>query len=68
MVAGPAEGHGLAFAGGVGDWGDTGFGGQVRVAVEALAHAAELGQDLRGTDLSGSREAHQQAAFGSRLA
>ena len=62
VIAGPAEGHGLGLARGVGDGRDAGLGGELFVAVEALAHAAQLGQDLRGADAPGTREAHQDAA------
>ncbi len=50
MVAGPAEDDTAALAGGVGDRADAGFGGEVVGAREALAHIAELGEDLRGAD------------------
>ena len=38
------------------------IGGQVFFAVEALAHAAELGQELSGADASGAWEAHDDLA------
>ncbi len=63
VVAGPAERDGLGLARGVGDWRDAGLCSQVFVTVEALAHAAQLGQDLRGADAPSAREAHQDAAI-----
>ena len=50
VIAGPAEHDAAAFAGGVGDRGDAGFGGELVLGGEALAHVAELGEDLGGTD------------------
>jgi hypothetical protein len=59
VVASPAEGDGLGLARLVGDRSDAGLGGELSVGCEALAHAAELGQDLRSADAPGAREAHQ---------
>jgi hypothetical protein len=48
VVASPSEDDAAAFAGGVGDGTDAGLGGERVVALEALAHVAELGrQDCR---------------------
>src|SRR5215212_2682958 len=66
VVAGPSEGDGLGLARLVGDGSDAGFGGQVLVAEEALAHAAELREDLRRADAAGAREAHQELAVFER--
>ena len=63
VVARPAECDGLGLAGLVGQRGDAGLGGEVIVAVEALTHAAQFGEDLGGADASGAREAHQDAAI-----
>ncbi len=59
MVAGPSEGNHPGLARGVGDRGDAGLGGQLRIAVKALAHAAQLGQDLGGADAPGPQETHE---------
>ena len=50
MIAGPAEAHAARLARLVGHWHDAGLGGQPIVIGEALAHVAQLGQDLRGAD------------------
>ncbi len=62
VIAGPAEDDRLGLARCVGDGSDAGLGGEVLVAHEALAHAAELGQELSGADASGAREAHDDLA------
>ena len=54
VIAGPAEHDAAAFAGGVGDRGDAGFGGELVLGGEALAHVAELGEDLGGADAPGA--------------
>jgi methyl-accepting chemotaxis protein len=66
VVAGPTKRHGFGLARGVGNGRDTGLCGQVFVTVEVLAHAAQLGQDLRGADAPGARETHQDAAIVDR--
>src|SRR5512147_52933 len=63
MVACPAEDD-TAAPGGVGDRADAGFGGEVVGAKEALAHIAELGEDLRGADAPCPWEGHDDLAVG----
>ena len=63
MVARPAERHGLGLARRIGHRRYAGLGGELRITAEALTHAAQLGQDLRGADAPGTREAHQDAAI-----
>jgi hypothetical protein len=64
VVASPSEDDAAAFAGGVGDGTDAGLGGELVVALEALAHVAELGEDLGGTDAAGAREGHDDLTVG----
>ena len=68
MVACPAEDDTAALAGGVGDRADAGFGGEVVGAREALAHIAELGEDLRGADAPRPWEGHDDLAVGQLCA
>jgi hypothetical protein len=58
MVAGPAEGDSAVLAGLVGDGGHAGLGGELRFIGEALAHAAQLGEDLRCADAPAAGEGH----------
>ena len=64
VVAGPAEDDAAALAGGVGDGGDAGLGGELVVGLEAFADVAELGEDLGGADAAGAREGHDDPAVG----
>ena len=64
LVAGPAEHDGAVFAGGAGDGGDAGFGGELVGGREAGAIVAELGEDLGGVDRPTAREALDERAIG----
>lgn len=66
MVAGPSEGDAAALAGSVGDGSDAGFGGELVFGLEALAHIAELGEDLCGIDAAGAGKGHDDLAIGER--
>ena len=41
-----------------------GLGGQLRVAGEAVADITQLGEDLRGADLAGPRQRHDELTVG----
>ena len=64
FVAGPAEDDAPVFAGGVGDRGDAGFGGELVGGREAGAVVAEFGEDLGGVDGPTAREALDERAIG----
>ena len=57
LVTGPAEDDRVVLAGGLGDGGQAGLGGELVVGGEASAIVAELGQDLRGVDGATARQA-----------
>src|SRR3954454_2651637 len=58
LVAGPPPSDGPGFAALVGDAGEAGLGGELAFGREALAHVAELGEDLRRADAARPREGH----------
>lgn len=64
LVARPAEGNAAVFAGGTSHRGDAGFGGELFGGGKAGAVVAELGQDLRGVDLTTAGQALQERAIG----
>jgi len=64
LVAGPSPCDGAGFTTLVGDWCDAGLGSQVFLALEAVAHIAQLGGDLCRADLSGARKGHDDLSFG----
>jgi hypothetical protein len=53
VIAGPAEDDAAGLAGLVGDGADAGLGGELGLGLEALAHIAELGEDLGGAQAPG---------------
>ena len=57
----------MVFAGGMGDWGDAGFGGERLGGREASAVIAEFGEDLGGVDLAAAGQALPDGAVGMRL-
>src|SRR5690349_12650455 len=63
VIAGAAEEDATALAGLVGDRAHAGFGGELTLAWEALAHVIEFGKDLSGADTPGAREGHNDLAI-----
>ena len=64
MVAGPAERDAATLPRLVSQRCHTGFGGQLRIAGEAVAYIAQFGEDLCGADLAGTRQRHDELTVG----
>lgn len=64
MVAGPAERDATGFTRLVGDRAHASFGGELGIGLEAFAHRAEFGEQLRGIDTPGAWEGHDEVAIG----
>ena len=62
-IAGPSEDHAAAFTALFSDRGATSLLGEGIGGGKTFAHAAKFGGDLRGTDVSGTWERHDDASF-----
>ena len=58
VIASPAEGYAVSLAGLVGHGYRAGLSSERVEGGKALAHVAQLGQDLCGADVTGAREKH----------
>src|SRR4051794_34801434 len=64
LVAGPPPSDAPGLAALVSDGSNAGLGGELPFGLEALAHVAELGEDLGGADPACAREGHDDRAVG----
>ena len=64
LVASPPPPDAARPAALVGDRGDAGLGSEMILGLEAGSYVTEFGGDLSGANLAGSREGHDNAAFG----
>ena len=64
LVASPPPPDAARLAALVSDRGDAGLGSEMILGLEAGSYVTELGGDLSGANLAGSREGHDNAAFG----